>query len=294
MIVGADRIAANGDVANKIGTYTLAVLCKENGIPFYVAAPTSTIDLSLASGAEIPIEERSSRRGDSLGGPAHRARGRRRRPTRPSTSRPLGTSRPSSPSRASAGAVSSRPCATAVAAAGAAAARRPAERRSSVFERKNLRRRRRVRRLGLLQLLGDVESTPSRRRTARPATASPSARTRARGWPFCRGTGLATATRRTRSTTAPTSGRWPTLGRDAHPRAERRGQPAAARQARRVRGLRPVRGPHLRPRGDVLRRAAGRAHRRRRAVLSRAARSLPSTAGRELGHHGPRDRARSW
>jgi methylthioribose-1-phosphate isomerase len=59
VIVGADRIAANGDTANKIGTYTLAVLAKENGIPFYVAAPTSTIDLSLKSGAEIPIEERN-------------------------------------------------------------------------------------------------------------------------------------------------------------------------------------------------------------------------------------------
>ncbi len=59
VIVGADRIAANGDVANKIGTYSLAVLAKEHHIPFYVAAPTSTIDLSLASGDEIPIEERS-------------------------------------------------------------------------------------------------------------------------------------------------------------------------------------------------------------------------------------------
>ena len=58
VIVGADRIAANGDTANKIGTYTLAVLAKENGIPFYVAAPTTTIDPSLASGKEIPIEER--------------------------------------------------------------------------------------------------------------------------------------------------------------------------------------------------------------------------------------------
>jgi methylthioribose-1-phosphate isomerase len=57
--VGADRIAANGAVANKIGTYTLAVLCKENGLPFYVAAPTSTIDLALPSGDAIPIEERS-------------------------------------------------------------------------------------------------------------------------------------------------------------------------------------------------------------------------------------------
>ena len=59
IVVGADRIAGNGDVANKIGTYSLAVLAKENGIPFYVAAPTSTVDLSLASGDEIPIEERS-------------------------------------------------------------------------------------------------------------------------------------------------------------------------------------------------------------------------------------------
>jgi methylthioribose-1-phosphate isomerase len=59
VIVGADRIAANGDTANKIGTYTLAVLAKEHGVPFYVAAPTSTIDLTLASGAQIPIEQRS-------------------------------------------------------------------------------------------------------------------------------------------------------------------------------------------------------------------------------------------
>ncbi len=58
-IVGADRIAANGDVANKIGTYTLAVLARENQVPFYVAAPLSTIDLSIACGEQIPIEERS-------------------------------------------------------------------------------------------------------------------------------------------------------------------------------------------------------------------------------------------
>lgn len=58
-IVGADRIAANGDVANKIGTYSVAVLARENGIPFYVAAPVSTIDMSLASGDLIPIEERA-------------------------------------------------------------------------------------------------------------------------------------------------------------------------------------------------------------------------------------------
>ena len=59
IIVGADRIALNGDTANKIGTYSLSVLAKEHGIPFYVAAPTSTFDLSLRSGKEIPIEERS-------------------------------------------------------------------------------------------------------------------------------------------------------------------------------------------------------------------------------------------
>ncbi|MGH9476202.1 MAG: S-methyl-5-thioribose-1-phosphate isomerase [Terriglobales bacterium] len=60
VIVGADRIAANGDVANKIGTYSVAVLAKENGVPFYVAAPLSTLDLALATGAAIPIEQRSA------------------------------------------------------------------------------------------------------------------------------------------------------------------------------------------------------------------------------------------
>lgn len=59
VVVGADRIAANGDTANKIGTYSVAVLAKENGVPFYVAAPTSTLDLSLADGGGIPIEERN-------------------------------------------------------------------------------------------------------------------------------------------------------------------------------------------------------------------------------------------
>lgn len=58
VLVGADRVSANGDFANKIGTYQIAVLAKENGIPFYTVAPTSTIDLSLASGDQIPIEER--------------------------------------------------------------------------------------------------------------------------------------------------------------------------------------------------------------------------------------------
>ena len=59
VVVGADRIAANGDVANKIGTYNVAILAKEHGIPFYVAAPWSTIDLATSTGADIPIEERS-------------------------------------------------------------------------------------------------------------------------------------------------------------------------------------------------------------------------------------------
>jgi methylthioribose-1-phosphate isomerase len=60
VVVGADRIASNGDVANKIGTYSVAVLAKENNVPFYVAAPISTLDLSLASGDEIPIEQRAA------------------------------------------------------------------------------------------------------------------------------------------------------------------------------------------------------------------------------------------
>ena len=59
-ITGADRIAKNGDSANKIGTYSLAVLCKFHNIPFYIAAPTSTIDRSIATGDEIPIEIRNS------------------------------------------------------------------------------------------------------------------------------------------------------------------------------------------------------------------------------------------
>jgi methylthioribose-1-phosphate isomerase len=58
VVVGADRIAANGDVVNKIGTYGVAILAREHGIPFIVAAPTSTLDLSMASAADIPVEER--------------------------------------------------------------------------------------------------------------------------------------------------------------------------------------------------------------------------------------------
>jgi methylthioribose-1-phosphate isomerase len=61
VVVGADRIAANGDVANKIGTYGVAVLAKENNVPFYVAAPVSTLDLTLPDGSHIPIEERGAK-----------------------------------------------------------------------------------------------------------------------------------------------------------------------------------------------------------------------------------------
>ena len=67
VIVGSDRIAANGDVANKIGTYSVAILAREHGIPFYVAAPWSTVDMATASGDAIPIEERSARELTHLG-----------------------------------------------------------------------------------------------------------------------------------------------------------------------------------------------------------------------------------
>jgi methylthioribose-1-phosphate isomerase len=68
IIVGADRIVANGDVANKIGTYSLAILAQAHGLPFYVAAPSSTIDLTLADGSQIPIEERSAEEVTHLAG----------------------------------------------------------------------------------------------------------------------------------------------------------------------------------------------------------------------------------
>jgi len=68
VVVGADRIAANGDVANKIGTYGLAILAKRHGIPFFVAAPTSTIDLDCHSGRDIPIETRDAREVTHIGG----------------------------------------------------------------------------------------------------------------------------------------------------------------------------------------------------------------------------------
>ncbi len=67
-IVGADRIAANGDVANKVGTLGVAILCRHFGVPFYVAAPISTLDLSLPGGAEIPIEERAADEVRAFGG----------------------------------------------------------------------------------------------------------------------------------------------------------------------------------------------------------------------------------
>ncbi|ODS56236.1 MAG: S-methyl-5-thioribose-1-phosphate isomerase [Acidobacteria bacterium SCN 69-37] len=67
VVVGADRIAANGDVANKVGTYTVAVLAKTHGVPFYVAAPLSTIDLATPDGSQIPIEQRPAREVSHLG-----------------------------------------------------------------------------------------------------------------------------------------------------------------------------------------------------------------------------------
>ena len=66
-MTGADRIAANGDTANKIGTYSLSILAQEHGIPFYIAAPSSTFDLSIQSGEEIPIEQRAAEEVTTLG-----------------------------------------------------------------------------------------------------------------------------------------------------------------------------------------------------------------------------------
>ena len=74
VVVGADRIAANGDAANKIGTYALSVLARAHGVPFYVAAPTSTIDAAAATGADIPIEQRDP---GELAGASGARRGRR-------------------------------------------------------------------------------------------------------------------------------------------------------------------------------------------------------------------------
>ena len=68
VVVGADRIAGNGDTANKIGTYMVAVLARKHNIPFYVAAPISTLDLTLKSGQEIPIEQRDRKEVTHIGG----------------------------------------------------------------------------------------------------------------------------------------------------------------------------------------------------------------------------------
>src|SRR5262249_7764889 len=68
VVVGADRIAANGDVANKIGTYSVAVLAKQHDIPFYVAAPFSTVDMKIPDGSHIPIEQRDPAEVTHLGG----------------------------------------------------------------------------------------------------------------------------------------------------------------------------------------------------------------------------------
>ena len=95
VVVGADRIAANGDIANKIGTYSLAVLAKENGVPFYVAAPMTTVDFACPDGAAIPIEERSPAEVLSFAGQLDRSRRASRPATSPSTSRRRGTSPPS-------------------------------------------------------------------------------------------------------------------------------------------------------------------------------------------------------
>jgi len=67
VVVGADRVAANGDVANKIGTYAVAVLAKEHAIPFYVAAPWSSVDMECPDGEHIPIEQRSAREVTHIG-----------------------------------------------------------------------------------------------------------------------------------------------------------------------------------------------------------------------------------
>ena len=101
VVVGADRIAANGDTANKIGTYSVAVLAREHQIPFYVAAPLSTIDLDTPDGASIPIEERNAARGDARRRRRSWRRTARWSGTRRSTSRRTASSPASSPSAAS-------------------------------------------------------------------------------------------------------------------------------------------------------------------------------------------------
>ena len=100
-VVGADRIAANGDAANKIGTLGVALACRDAGIPFMVAAPWSTVDLSMADGSHIEIEERPGEEVTVLGGSAAGARGVAGRSTRRSTSRRRASSMPSRPSAGS-------------------------------------------------------------------------------------------------------------------------------------------------------------------------------------------------
>ena len=90
ILVGADRVAANGDTANKVGTYPLAVLAARHGIPFYVCAPTSSVDLATPDGRGIPIEERTA---EEVARVPRRARSRRR--TRTSATRPSTSRRPS-------------------------------------------------------------------------------------------------------------------------------------------------------------------------------------------------------
>jgi methylthioribose-1-phosphate isomerase len=68
VITGADRIAANGDTANKIGTYSLSILARQHSIPFYIASPSSTFDLSIKNGSEIPIEQRAAEEVTQIGG----------------------------------------------------------------------------------------------------------------------------------------------------------------------------------------------------------------------------------
>ena len=101
ILVGADRVAANGDTANKVGTYPLAVLAARHGIPFYVCAPTSSVDLATPDGDAIPIEERKADEVLSRPRRPHRAAGHRRSATRRSMSRRPSSSPGSSPRRAS-------------------------------------------------------------------------------------------------------------------------------------------------------------------------------------------------
>ena len=103
VVVGADRIAANGDTANKIGTYGVAVLAREHSIPFYVAAPLSTIDLEHARRRQHPDRGAQRARGDARRRLAARAGGRARLESRRSTSRRTASSPASSPSAASSG-----------------------------------------------------------------------------------------------------------------------------------------------------------------------------------------------